>query len=119
MLQYRNNNFTGIMFNNTVNASDLGYLHIDAFVPTNSTSIGIQIRDVGGNKMIETNIFTGFPEGDDKDFRRTLNGFTAGVWKSFDIPLGGNIANQKNNLGAIIITDGPEFIFDNIYFYKQ
>jgi hypothetical protein len=118
MLQYRDNNFTGIMFENTVNATDLEYLHIDAFVPSNGTTIGIQVRDVGNNKMIETNIFTGFPEGDDKDFRRTLNGFQAGVWKSFDIPLGGGIASQKNNIGAIIITDGPDFILDNIYFYK-
>ncbi len=118
MVQYRNNNFTGIMFYNTVNASDMEFLHIDAYVPTNATTIGIQIRDLGNNKMIETNIFTGFPEGDDKDFRRTLNGFQAGVWKSFDIPLGGGLANQKNNLGAIIVTDGPDFILDNIYFYK-
>ena len=108
----------GIMFENTVNVTDLEYLHIDAFVPSNGTTIGIQVRDVGNNKMIETNIFTGFPEGDDKDFRRTLNGFQAGVWKSFDIPLGGGIASQKNNIGAIIITDGPDFILDNIYFYK-
>lgn len=119
MLQYRNNNFTGIMFNNPVDASGLDFLHIDAFVPANSTSIGIQIRDVGSNKTIETNIFTGFPEGDDKDYRTTLNGFQANVWKSFDIPLSGGLANQKNNLGAIIITDGPDFILDNIYFYKQ
>ena len=97
----------------------LDFLHIDAFVPANSTSIGIQIRDVGSNKTIETNIFTGFPEGDDKDYRTTLNGFQANVWKSFDIPLSGGLANQKNNLGAIIITDGPDFILDNIYFYKQ
>jgi hypothetical protein len=118
VLQYGNNNFTGIIFNNTIDASTLGFLHIDAYVENASTSIGIQIRDIGSNKTIETDIFTGNPIGDDKDKRSTLTGFQSGVWKSFDIPLNGAILNQKNNLGAIIITGGPNFILDNIYFYK-
>ncbi len=118
VLQYTGNNFTGILFDNTVNASSLGFLHIDVYVQSAAATIGLQIRDIGANQTIETNVFTGFPEGDDKDYRTTLNGFQAGVWKSFDIPLAGNITNQKNNLGALIITDGPDFILDNIYFYK-
>lgn len=119
VLQYSTNNFTGIMFTeNTVNASTLGFLHIDAYVENASTTIGIQIRDIGANKLIETDVNTGNPLGDDKDFRTNLTGFQSGVWKSFDIPLGGNILNQKNNIGAIIITGGPNFILDNIYFYK-
>ncbi len=118
VLQYSNNNFTGIMFDNTVDASTLGFLHIDAYVENASTTIGIQIRDIGANKTIETDVFTGNPIGDDKDRRINLSGFESGVWKSFDIPLNGAILNQKNNLGAIIITGGPGFILDNIYFYK-
>ncbi|MDX5319962.1 MAG: Ig-like domain-containing protein [Bacteroidota bacterium] len=118
VLQYTNNNFTGIMFDNIIDGSSMGFLHIDAYVQTAGTSIGIQIRDVGANKTIETDIFTGNPQGDDKDYRTNLSGFQTGVWKSFDIPLAGNITNQKNNLGAIIITGGPNFILDNIYFYK-
>ncbi len=118
VVQYTNNNFTGILFDNTVDASTLGFLHIDAYVQTAGTSIGIQIRDVGANQTIETDIFTGNPIGDDRDYRATLNGFQVGVWKSFDIPLAGNLASQKNNLGALIITGGPNFILDNIYFYK-
>ena len=118
VLQYASNNFTGIMFETPIDGSNMGYLHIDAYVQDASTSIGIQIRDIGPNQVIETNVFNGQPEGDDKDYRFTLNGFQVGVWKSFDIPLAGNIANQKNNLGALIITDGPNFILDNIYFYK-
>jgi hypothetical protein len=118
VLQYATNNFTGIMFETPIDGGTLGYLHIDAYVQDAGTSIGIQIRDIGPNQVIETNIFNGLPEGDDKDYRFTLNGFQTGVWKSFDIPLAGDIANQKNNLGAIIITDGPNFILDNIYFYK-
>jgi len=118
ILQYIGNNFTGILFDNTVDGTSFGFLHIDAYVENPSASIGIQIRDIGPNKTIETNVFTGFPSGDDKDFRTNLSGFQSGVWKSFDIPLSGNITNQKNNLGALIITDGPNFFLDNIYFYK-
>ena len=118
VLQYTNNNYTGIMFANPVDASGLGFLHIDAYVENASTTIGIQIRDIGGNKLIETDVNTGNPIGDDKDNRSSMSGFQAGVWKSFDIPLNGNILNQKNNLGAIIITGGTLFYLDNIYFYK-
>ncbi len=107
------------VFNNAVNASTLGFLHVDVYVKDASATIGIQIRDIGANKALETNVFTGFPEGDDKDYRYNLTGFQSGVWKSFNIPLTGDIANQKNNLGALVITGGPNFILDNIYFYKQ
>lgn len=117
--QYTNNNYTGIMFTeNPVDASTLGFMHIDAYVENAATTIGIQIRDIGANKTIETDVNTGNPIGDDKDLRVNLSGFQTGVWKSFDIPLNGAILNQKNNLGAIIITGGPNFILDNIYFYK-
>jgi hypothetical protein len=117
--QYSNNNYTGIMFTeNPIDLSTLGFLHIDAYVENASNTIGIQIRDIGANKTIETDVNTGNPMGDDKDLRTTLNGFQAGVWKSFDIPLNGAILNQKGNIGGIIITGGPNFILDNIYFYK-
>jgi len=118
VMQYTNNNYTGIMFENTVDASGLGFLHIDVYVENAATNIGIQIRDIGGNKLIETDVNTGNPMGDDKDNRSNMSGFQAGVWKSFDIPLNGNIVNQKNNLGALIITGGTLFYLDNIYFYK-
>ena len=94
-------------------------MHVDVYVKNPTASIEIQIRDIGANKSIETNVFTGFPEGDDKEYRFNLTGLQTGIWKSFEIPLTGGIANQKNNLGAIIIVNGPNFILDNIYFYKQ
>jgi hypothetical protein len=118
VLQYSNNNYTGIMFANPLDASGLGFLHIDAYVENAATTIGIQIRDIGGNKLIETDVNTGNPIGDDKDIRSSLSAFQSGVWKSFDIPLNGAILNQKNNLGAIIVTGGTLFYLDNIYFYK-
>ncbi len=117
--QYSNNNYTGIMFTeNPLDGTTMGFLHIDAYVENASTTIGIQIRDIGANKTINTDVNTGNPIGDDKDLRTTLSGFQAGVWKSFDIPLNGAIQNQKGNLGALIVTGGPNFILDNIYFYK-
>ena len=112
-------NFTGIIFNNTVDASDLTFLHVDVYVQEAGTEVGIQIRDIGPNKIIETDVNNGFPIADDQDFRFTLTGLSVGQWTSFEIPLGGNIATQKNNLGALIIVGGPNFIMDNIYFYKQ
>ncbi len=121
VLQYSTNNYTGIMFvENPIDASSpsLSFLHIDVYVESAATSIGIQIRDIGPNKIIETDVNTGNPLGDDKDLRTTLSGFQTGVWKSFDIPLTGAIASQKNNIGAIIVTGGPNFILDNIYLYK-
>ncbi len=117
--QYSNNNYTGIMFTeNPIDGTTMGFLHIDAYVENASTTIGIQIRDIGANKTINTDVNTGNPIGDDKDLRTNLSGFQAGVWKSFDIPLSGAIQNQKGNLGALIVTGGPNFILDNIYFYK-
>ncbi|ULC58445.1 glycosyl hydrolase family 16 [Flaviramulus sp. BrNp1-15] len=116
---YTNNNYTGIIFNNTVDASSLTHLHIDIYTQNADTSVGIQIRDIGANGEIETNVFNGFPDGDDKDFRFTATGLSVGGWTSFDIPLGGDLTTQKNNLGALIITDGPDFILDNIYFYSE
>jgi hypothetical protein len=116
---YTNNNFTGIIFNNTVDASALSFLHVDIYTQQSDTSVEFQIRDVGANGEIETNVTTGFPDGDDKDFRFTASGLTPGAWTSLEIPLSGDIANQKNNLGAIILAGGPDFILDNIYFYTE
>ena len=119
-LIYSNNNFTGIIFDSPIDGTEMDFLHVDVYVQDVSTDVGIQIRDIGANQVLETNIFNGFPDGDDKDYRANLNGFaTAGTWRSFDIPLAGDIASQKNNLGALILTGGPNFILDNIYFYKK
>jgi hypothetical protein len=121
VLDYKSNNYTGIMFDATpLDGSDMNFLHVDVYVQDASGTIGLEIRDIGGNKMLETDESNGNPIGDDKEYRPSITGFTSGAWKSFDIPLAGNIASQKANLGALIIVDGPDnFIFDNIYFYKQ
>nr|WP_298928544.1 glycosyl hydrolase family 16 [uncultured Allomuricauda sp.] len=119
VLAYTNNNFTGIVFENTVDASGLTFLHVDVYVQSAGVEVGIQIRDIGGNQELETNTDNGLPQGDDVDFRFDLTGFTVGQWTSFEVPLGGDLATQKNNLGALILTGGPNFLFDNIYFYTE
>ena len=116
---YTNNNYTGILFNSTIDASTLTYLHVDIYTQQVGTEVGIQIRDIGANGVIDTDVNTGNPIGDDKDYRFNATGLTVGGWTSFDIPLGGNITLQKNNLGALILVGGPDFILDNIYFYKD
>jgi len=117
-LKYSNNNYTGIIFDNTVDASTLGFMHVDIYAQQSGVQIEFQIRDVGANGVLNTDVNTGFPIVDDKDYRQTVSGLNVNQWNSINIPLAGNIANQKNNLGAIIIVGGPNFILDNIYFYK-
>jgi len=117
---YTSNNWTGIEFTSSpINATEMTHMHVDVFVESASTSIEFQIRDIGTNGKINTNVFTGQPNSDDKDYRFQASGLTPGQWNSIEIPLAGNIANQKNNLGAIILAGGPNFILDNIYFYKN
>ena len=118
VLLYTNNNFTGIIFDSTIDASALTHLHVDIYTDNAGTDVNIQIRDVGANGEIETNVFTGAPDGDDKDKRFDATGLSVGSWTPVDIPLDGDLATQKNNLGAIILAGGPDFILDNIYFYK-
>lgn len=118
-LSYVNNNFTGIIFDNIVDATNLSFLHVDVYVQEVGIEVGIQIRDIGANQILETDVLNGLPIEDDRDFRMDLTGLTVGEWTSFDIPLDGNIATQKDNLGAIILTGGPNFLFDNIYFYTE
>lgn len=119
VLVYSNNNFTGIIFGQTIDATELEFMSVDIFVTDENTSIGFQIRDVGTDGEINTNRFTGQPEGDDVDFRFNATGLNVNEWNTVQIPLGGSLTNQKNNLGAIILTDGPNYILDNIYFYKN
>ncbi len=115
-VRYTNNNYTGIMFLDTpINATTMTSMHVDVYVQAVS-SLEFQIRDIGANQMIETNVNNGNPIGDDKDYRFTASGLTPG-WNSINIPLAGNLTAQRNNLGAIILVGGPNFILDNIYFF--
>jgi hypothetical protein len=116
VLIYTNNNFTGIIFDNTVDATALSFMHVDVYVQQPGAQIRMDVRDIGADGVISSDN-NGFPTGDDREIRFNTPTLAPGVWTSFDIPLTGNIATQKNNLGAIILVGGPNFILDNIYFY--
>jgi hypothetical protein len=118
-LSYTNNNYTGIMFENKIDGSSLAFMHVDVYAQQAGVQVEFQIRDVGANGIINTNIITGQPELDDKDYRFSASNLTVNGWNSFNIPLTGNLTNQKNNLGAVIVVGGPKFILDNIYFYND
>ncbi|AFU69878.1 secreted carbohydrate-binding protein, putative [Psychroflexus torquis ATCC 700755] len=115
-LVYSTNNFTGILFDGIVDASNLSFMHVDIFIEDENGSIEFQIRDAGEDRIIDSNN-NGFPINDDRDFRRTISNLNPGEWNSIEIPLAGNISNQKDNLAGIILVGGPDFILDNIYFY--
>jgi hypothetical protein len=115
---YTDNNFTGIIFESNLDATDLTTFHIDVYTQdASSSTVSFQIRDIGANGVIDSDN-DGNPIEDDKDLRFDASGLQVGQWVSFDIPLTGNIATQKDNLGAIILVGGTSFILDNIYFYK-
>ncbi|MGB0444317.1 MAG: glycosyl hydrolase family 16 [Flavobacteriaceae bacterium] len=115
---YKNNNYTGIVFDeNPIDASSKTHMHVDVLVEeAGSTKVDFQIRDIGANGKINSDN-NGFPIDDDKDYRFTADGLTVGEWKSFEIPLAGNLASQKDKIGLIVLVGGPNFILDNIYFY--
>ena len=119
VIVYANNNFTGVIFNNTIDATDRTTLNIDVYVQDAATEVEVQIRDIGANQELETDVNTGLPIGDDADRRFTISGVTPGQWTSIQIPLDGDLAAQRNNLGALILAGGPNFIFDNIYFFTE
>ena len=119
VLVYANNNFTGLILVNPIDATSRTTLNIDVYVQDAATQVEVQIRDVGANQEIETDIFTGNPIGDDVDRRFTISGLTPGQWTSVEIPLDGDLTAQRNNIGALILAGGPNFIFDNIYFFTE
>jgi len=119
---YSTLNYVGIEFGNpVVNATEMGFLHLDIWTNDDtSNNFIIKIRDRGANGTLNTDVNTGNPTEDDKEIAYTLsaNNITKGQWVSIDIPLTGNIANQKNNLAQIVFVGDINFILDNLYFHK-
>ena len=121
---YTNLNWVGIQCNNpSVNATDMTMLHLDIFA-TNlaNQSFVIKIRDTGANGLIESD-GNGNPTNDDNEISKTVYAnqinSAAGSWIPIDIPLTGNIANQKSNVGLIVFVGNISFLLDNLYFYKN
>ncbi len=120
---YSSLNFVGIEFGNPpVNATNMSFLHLDLWTNSSTSSnFVIKIRDRGANGVLNTNIFTGGPTEDDKEisFEIPASQIVGEQWLSIDIPLTGDIANQKNNLALIVFVGDIDFLLDNLYFYKN
>ena len=123
VLYNSNVNYAGIQFQNpTVNATNQTFLHLNVF-PTSTggpSALNFSIRDRGANGMLETDPNTGNPIGDDKQINYSIpaNQLVVGQWLVLDIPLTGDILNQKGNLAQITFSGNINFYLDNVYFYK-
>ena len=119
---YTNLNYVGIEFNNPpINGTTMQFLHLDILSSASTTTpFVIKIRDRGANGVLNTNVNTGAPILDDKEISYTVpaNQIIPNQWLSINIPLTGNIANQKNNLAQIVFVGNLDFLLDNLYFYK-
>ena len=119
---YTSLNYVGIQTDSQpINATTMQFLHLDLFPRSvATTNFIIKIRDKGANGVINSDN-NGNATLDDKEISYTIpsNQFTVGTWKSIDIPLTGNIANQKNNLALIVFIGNNNFYLDNLYYYKN
>lgn len=123
ILSNTNVNYAGIQFlRPTVDASSQTFLHLNVFPNStrNPSLLTFSIRDQGANGMLETDPNTGNPIGDDKQINYTVpaSQLITGQWLALDIPLTGDILNQKNHLAQITYSGNIDFYLDNIYFYK-
>jgi len=119
---YTSLNYVGIQTQNPpINASTMGFLHLDILPRTAATTnFTIKIRDRGSNGVIDSDN-NGNATVDDKEISYLIpaNQLSVGIWKSIDIPLTGNILNQKNNLALIVFIGNNNFFLDNLYYYKN
>lgn len=119
---YTSLNYVGIQTQNPpINASTMGFLHLD-ILPRSvaTTNFTIKIRDRGANGNIDSDN-NGNATLDDKEISYIIpaNQLIVGNWKPIDIPLTGNILNQKNNLALIVFIGNNNFFLDNLYYYKN
>lgn len=126
ILFYQNVNFFGIEFNSNVelpliDGSGYTTLHLDVLVPDdipNDAFLNVALRDAGPNGMVETDVFTGQPIGDDSQVDGNVP-IVSGEWVSLDLNITG--LTQQSALAQIAIFSpdaGPnEFYVDNIYLY--
>jgi len=115
-------NYVGIQTDTQpINATSMQFLHLD-LLPRSVASMNfiIKIRDKGANGVINSDN-NGNATVDDKEISYTIPSgqLTVGTWKSVDIPLTGNITNQKNNLALIVFIGNNNFYLDNLYYYKN
>jgi len=128
VLNYGNFNFVGIEFSSpTINATAMTHLHLDVFIPNtiaSNASLKIKIADFGadgtyGGTGANADV-TSNPVG------YNSSAFTAGTWKSLDIPLT-SFTGLPNRLHlAQLVLDSTvsnlssisNIYVDNIYFHN-
>ena len=127
VLNYQNVNFFGIQFNSdvelaTIDGSQMNTLHMDLFIPggvNTGASLNITLRNVGPNGIIETDVNTGQPIGDDTEIS-TSPTLVANQWIPIDLDITG--LTDRSALGQIVFVapaEGPSnFYVDNIYLYR-
>jgi hypothetical protein len=102
--KYENLNYQGIVFNSTIDASAMEYLHFDLWT-TNCTAFEMFLVNPG---PVEQGV--------------TVNP-TASGWNSFDIPLTSYNTITLNNIFQMKLVGTPfgtsNVWLDNIYFYKN
>ena len=126
IITYRNLVFVGIGYSETVDVSQLSFLHIDIQVDQSigpSDRLTVELSDFGSDNTGGT--------GDDTAGGKTIAGseLSEGEWIGIDIPVngfpngtGGGGAGSPNltNIGNIIFVGAgiSNILIDNIYFYK-
>jgi hypothetical protein len=122
ILLYTNiNTYAAILFETSViNATAMDYLHIDFWLPSNVTSVGVKLVDFG-----EDGVYQGAPDSEKELIfsAGSVPPITPGSWSSLDIPLadfmvpGGLVSRAA--LAQLFITGADITAFvDNIYFYE-
>ncbi len=108
---YTNLVFAGIEFtSNTINATDMGFLHVDIWTP-NATNFNIKLVDFGAN-----NAYAG---GDDTESELSFTP-AQGSWVSYDINLNDftGLASRAHLAQLLFISSASTVYVDNVYFYR-
>lgn len=115
MKAYSSLNWVGIIFtSNTVDATEMTYLHLDVFAPqgTNFNVKLVAFDGDNGNFLEEKELSF------DED---TVPAFAAGEWSSLEIPLEDfQISAPLEHLGQLVLStsDARLVLVDNIYWHK-
>lgn len=121
ILLYTNVTYVGIITETyVIDATEMDYLHLDLWIPTGVSVIGVKLIDYGPDGE--------YLGGDDseKEIYISLGStppLTPGTWSSLDIPLedymvAGGLTG-RSSLAQTYLTGSDITIFaDNIYFYK-
>ncbi len=106
-----------------IDASSMGYFHIDVWVPEGSLNFKVKLVDFGPNGVSDWPL-----QGDDSEceivfWAESDPPLAFGEWNSFDIPLerfmGPGCLDERAHLAQLVFAGWSDNAFvDNIYFHK-